>query len=174
MYIINTMLGMFFRVDELTCGGMVNQVREAFAETMTSVVHLAARYPIACCNSIGLLCIIPYTRAEEKCLVRSGLVHMLDKLCSLTNYRSEGSNTEAQTVKQRVSSMAWAGFQVLSNRCVTWEQEDGECSLYSTSILTYYSYLLSGRNNAEVNFFYQVLLPMNWHTLAWPVKCPHS
>ena len=40
----------------------MNQVREAFAETMTSVVQLAARYPIACCNSIGLLCIVPYTR----------------------------------------------------------------------------------------------------------------
>ncbi len=51
-----------FRADELTCGGMANQVRDAFAETMTSVVQLAARYPIACCNSIGLLCIIPYTR----------------------------------------------------------------------------------------------------------------
>ena len=41
---------------------MANYVRDAFAETMTSVVQLAARYPIACCNSIGLLCIIPYTR----------------------------------------------------------------------------------------------------------------
>ena len=51
-----------FRVDELMCGGMVNQVRDAFAETMTSVVHLAAKFPIACCNSIGLLCTIPYTR----------------------------------------------------------------------------------------------------------------
>ena len=41
---------------------MVTQVREAFAETMLSVVQLAAEFPIACCNSIGLLCIIPYTR----------------------------------------------------------------------------------------------------------------
>ncbi len=54
-----------FRADELTCGGMAHQVRDAFAETMTSVVQLAARYPIACCNSIGLLCIIPYTRLES-------------------------------------------------------------------------------------------------------------
>ena len=50
------------RIEQLTCGGMANYVRDAFAETMTSVVQLAARYPIACCNSIGLLCIIPYTR----------------------------------------------------------------------------------------------------------------
>ena len=50
------------RTEELTCGGMVDQVREAFVETMTSVVQLAARYPIACCNSIGLLCTIPYTK----------------------------------------------------------------------------------------------------------------
>lgn len=50
------------RIEELTCGGMVEQVQEAFGETMTSVVALCARYPIACANSIGLLCTIPYTR----------------------------------------------------------------------------------------------------------------
>ena len=50
------------RIEELTCGGMVEQVQEAFGETMTSVVSLCARYPIACANSIGLLCTIPYTR----------------------------------------------------------------------------------------------------------------
>ncbi|WAR02868.1 HECD4-like protein [Mya arenaria] len=114
------------RVEELTCGGMVSQVREAFAETMTSVVQVVSRYPIACCNSIGLLCIIPYTRAEEKCLVRSGLVHLLDKLCSLASHRSECR--ESQSTRQRVSAMAWAGFQVLANRCVMWETEEG--SLY--------------------------------------------
>lgn len=52
------------RIEELTCGGMVEQVQEAFGETMTSVVSLCARYPIACANSIGLLCTIPYTRQE--------------------------------------------------------------------------------------------------------------
>ncbi|XP_052243277.1 probable E3 ubiquitin-protein ligase HECTD4 isoform X2 [Dreissena polymorpha] len=111
------------RVEELTCGGMVSQVREAFAETMTSVVQVVARYPIACCNSIGLLCIVPYTRAEEKCLVRSGLVHLLDKLCSLASNQSD--SRENQSVRQKVSAMAWAGFQVLANRCVMWETEEG-------------------------------------------------
>lgn len=54
--------GLLCRIEELTCGGMVEQVQEAFGETMTSVVSLCARYPIACANSIGLLCTIPYTR----------------------------------------------------------------------------------------------------------------
>lgn len=53
------------RIEELTCGGMVEQVQEAFGETMTSVVSLCARYPIACANSIGLLCTIPYTRQDD-------------------------------------------------------------------------------------------------------------
>ncbi len=69
-------------------------------------------------------------RAEEKCLVRCGLVHLLDRLCSLTNYRSESTNSDAQSTRQKVSAMAWAGFQVLSNRCVMWEQEDGKHRLY--------------------------------------------
>ena len=62
-------------------------------------------------------------RAEEKCLVRSGLVHLLDKLCSLANHRSE--TRENQSTRQKVSAMAWAGFQVLANRCVMWETEEG-------------------------------------------------
>ncbi|XP_038229205.1 probable E3 ubiquitin-protein ligase HECTD4 isoform X1 [Dermochelys coriacea] len=112
------------RIEELTCGGMVEQVQEAFGETMTSVVSLCARYPIACANSIGLLCTIPYTRSEEKCLVRSGLVQLMDKLCSLSS-QTESSSNEKQTKKQKVATMAWAAFQVLANRCVEWEKEEG-------------------------------------------------
>ncbi|XP_060106352.1 probable E3 ubiquitin-protein ligase HECTD4 isoform X1 [Heteronotia binoei] len=112
------------RIEELTCGGMVEQVQEAFGETMTSVVALCARYPIACANSIGLLCTIPYTRSEEKCLVRSGLVQLMDRLCSLSS-QTESSSNEKQTKKQKVATMAWAAFQVLANRCVEWEKEEG-------------------------------------------------
>nr|XP_019589537.1 PREDICTED: probable E3 ubiquitin-protein ligase HECTD4 isoform X3 [Rhinolophus sinicus] len=112
------------RIEELTCGGMVEQVQEAFGETMTSVVSLCARYPIACANSIGLLCTIPYTRSEEKCLVRSGLVQLMDRLCSLSS-QTESSCSEKQTKKQKVATMAWAAFQVLANRCVEWEKEEG-------------------------------------------------
>ncbi|XP_029685253.1 LOW QUALITY PROTEIN: probable E3 ubiquitin-protein ligase HECTD4 [Takifugu rubripes] len=112
------------RIEELTCGGMVEQVQDAFGETMTSVVSLCARYPIACANSIGLLCTIPYTRSEEQCLVRSGLVQLLDSLCSLSGQR-ENSSSEKQTKKQKVATMAWAAFQVLANRCIEWEKVEG-------------------------------------------------
>ncbi|XP_051557544.1 probable E3 ubiquitin-protein ligase HECTD4 [Myxocyprinus asiaticus] len=112
------------RIEELTCGGMMEQVQEAFGETMTSVVSLCARYPIACANSIGLLCTIPYTRSEEQCLVRSGLVQLMDRLCSLSSQRDCSSN-EKQTKKQKVATMAWAAFQVLANRCIEWEKVEG-------------------------------------------------
>lgn len=112
------------RIEELTCGGMMEQVQEAFGETMTSVVSLCARYPIACANSIGLLCTIPYTRSEEQCLVRSGLVQLMDRLCSLSSQRDCSSN-EKQTKKQKVAAMAWAAFQVLANRCIEWEKVEG-------------------------------------------------
>uniref|UniRef100_A0A452TXU2 HECT domain E3 ubiquitin protein ligase 4 n=1 Tax=Ursus maritimus TaxID=29073 RepID=A0A452TXU2_URSMA len=118
------------RIEELTCGGMVEQVQEAFGETMTSVVSLCARYPIACANSIGLLCTIPYTRSEEKCLVRSGLVQLMDRLCSLSS-QTESSSSEKQTKKQKVATMAWAAFQVLANRCVEWEKEEGYIKLHN-------------------------------------------
>lgn len=32
---------------------------------------------------------------------------------------------ETQTTRQKVSALAWAGFQVLASRCVKWEVEDG-------------------------------------------------
>ena len=56
--------------------------------------------------------------------MRSGLVHLLDKLCSLANHRGD-MNMEKQSMRQKVSAMAWAGFQVLADRCVMWETEEG-------------------------------------------------
>ena len=41
--------------------------------------------------------------------------------CAAANDSNAGGQL---TSKQKVSAMAWAGFQVLSNRCVMWEQED--------------------------------------------------
>jgi E3 ubiquitin-protein ligase HECTD4 len=66
-----------------------------------------------------------FTRSEEKCLVRSGLVQLMDRLCSLSS-QTESSSSEKQTKKQKVATMAWAAFQVLANRCVEWEKEEGE------------------------------------------------
>ncbi|GAB6029828.1 putative E3 ubiquitin-protein ligase HTD4 [Chamberlinius hualienensis] len=109
--------------DELTCSGMISPVREAFADTVASVVKLASRYPLACSNSIGLLCVIPYSKSEERCLVNSGLVQLLDWMCSLSDHRSNTSS-DPKNLRQRVAAMAWAGFQVLSNCCVTWEKDD--------------------------------------------------
>lgn len=63
-------------------------------------------------------------RSEEKCLVRSGLVQLMDRLCSLSS-QTESSSNEKQTKKQKVATMAWAAFQVLANRCVEWEKEEG-------------------------------------------------
>lgn len=66
-----------------------------------------------------------FPRSEEKCLVRSGLVQLMDRLCSLSS-QTESSSSEKQTKKQKVATMAWAAFQVLANRCVEWEKEEGE------------------------------------------------
>eukprot|EP00092_Neocalanus_flemingeri_P030552 GFUD01033172.1.p1 GENE.GFUD01033172.1~~GFUD01033172.1.p1 ORF type:complete len:4225 (-),score=861.78 GFUD01033172.1:307-12981(-) len=115
------------RVNELTCGGVVDSVREAFAEIMTLVVNIASKYPLACKSSIAMLCIIPYSRSEERCLVRSGLVNLLDKLCSLSNEENcIEQKSETLSGKQELSIMAWAGFKVLANRCMEWQEEDSQ------------------------------------------------
>lgn len=49
----------------------------------------------------------------------------MDRLCSLSS-QTESSSSEKQTKKQKVATMAWAAFQVLANRCVEWEKEEGK------------------------------------------------
>ncbi|XP_033101041.1 probable E3 ubiquitin-protein ligase HECTD4 [Anneissia japonica] len=112
------------KIGELYCGGMVEDVQQAFLETMTSVVKLAAMHPLACGNSIALLCTIPYTRNEEQCLVDSGLVQLLDKLCSLGQVTGDIGGSSSKSSRLHVSALAWAGFQVLANRCVSWESNE--------------------------------------------------
>ena len=71
------------RLQELTCSGsLVRRVRVAYSEAMALVVQAAARRPLACRSAIGSLCTVPYRRSEERCLVRSGLVSLLDRLCA--------------------------------------------------------------------------------------------
>lgn len=64
-------------------------------------------------------------RLEEQCLVRSGLVKLLDRLCSVADEQKQvdigGDEDEAL---HRVTSLAWAAFQVLADRCVSWETQD--------------------------------------------------
>ena len=57
--------------------------------------------------------------------MRSGLVQLMDRLCSLSSQR-ECSSNEKQTKKQKVAAMAWAAFQVLANRCIEWEKVESE------------------------------------------------
>ena len=55
----------------------------------------------------------PYLRLEESCLVRSGLVKLLDRLCSLVDeQRPLEVGGEEDDAMHRVTSLAWAAFQV--------------------------------------------------------------
>ena len=113
-------------VTDISCSGNVPHVRNVFADVMHAVVELASIQPAACINTIALLSIVPYTRKEEACLVRSGLVKLLDELCSLSNLPQGASSGEIEGEEegeavQRVTALAWAAFQVLADRCVSWE-----------------------------------------------------
>ena len=114
------------RLYELTCGGFVEKVREAYGEIMILLVHLSSKFPLACKGSIGILCTVPYERYEEKGLVRSGLVNLLDKLCSQdTKAKKHDENKQYKAEEiHNLSSIAWAGFKVLTNRCMKWQEEE--------------------------------------------------
>lgn len=114
-------------VKDIACSGHVSEVRSAFGDVMQAVVELASNQPAPCINTIALLSIVPYTREEESCLVKSGLVKLLDRLCSMSDLpinsgggEGEGGEGEGEAVL-RVTTLAWAAFQVLADRCVSWE-----------------------------------------------------
>ena len=120
------------QVKDIVCSGLVQPVRDAFATVMQSVAKLASQQPVACINTIALLCTVPYTRDEEACLVRSGLVKLLDKLCCLSDLPKDPAlpedgeeqaedEEEQEEAVHRVIALAWAAFQVLADRCVSWE-----------------------------------------------------
>lgn len=105
------------RTEELKCGGMVREVRDMFSAVVQAVVQLASSEPTVYRDSVVVLSVCPFSWHEERCVMRSSLVYLLDKLCSL---RSEKSATAVN-----LSAMAWAGFQVLLDRIVQWENDKG-------------------------------------------------
>ena len=111
------------RTEELTCGSLVPQVRQTFADTLTALVRTAAKFPLASKSAICQMCTVPYSRKEESCLVRSGLVRLLDRLCKLHDISADDVELENQSAGQRLSQTAWVSFKVLANRCVEWEEE---------------------------------------------------
>jgi hypothetical protein len=62
------------RSEELTCGNMVGETSQEFSETISEIVKIIQLHPTQCIASIGFLCVIPYKRSEEKCLLQSQLV----------------------------------------------------------------------------------------------------
>lgn len=67
-------------------------------------------------------CFFVFLRLEEQCLVRSGLVKLLDQLCSLMDEQKPVEDEDESL--HRVTSLAWAAFQVLADHCVSWESQD--------------------------------------------------
>lgn len=108
------------------------------------ILHFICNFTLYCCTPQFLTLIRPppthtyLNRSEEQCLVRSGLVQLMDSLCSLSGQR-ECSSNEKQTKKQKVATMAWAAFQVLANRCIEWEKVEGMLCLLRSRLKRYHA-----------------------------------
>ena len=128
-YLVNSVASLIQagpQVSDLTCGGLVDKVREAYGDIMLLIVQHSSKFPSVCMGSIGVLCTVPYEKSEEKCLVKSGLVSLLDNLCSQTSgAKNIDQNSEInERTDPKLSDIAWAGFKVLANRCMKWQEED--------------------------------------------------
>lgn len=96
----------------------MREVRDMFSAAVQAVVQRASSEPEVYRDSVLVLSVCPFSWHEERCVMRSGLVYLLDKLCSM---RSKKTDTALN-----LSAMAWAGFQVLLDRIVQWENGKGK------------------------------------------------
>ena len=91
--------------------------------------------------------------------MRSGLVKLLDRLCSLVDSQKPLEvGGEEDDAMHRVTSLAWAAFQVLADHCVSWETQNSgvvssglaqqvrewtqSCKLYPNSTAIFWHYIL--------------------------------
>ena len=95
----------------------MSEVRDEFSSVVQTVVQFAATDPTVYSDSVLAVSVCPFMWHEERCVVRCGLLSMLDQLCALRRSRTQQG--------KKLALRAWAGFQVLINRCVQWEQEKG-------------------------------------------------
>ena len=116
----NRLLYFINRTEELKCGGMVVEVGDMFSAVVSAVVQQASTEAALYRDSVLLLSICPFSWHEERCVMRSSLVSLLDKLCCMRNEKSESAVS--------LFGMAWAGFQVLLDRIVQWENDKGQIS----------------------------------------------
>ena len=96
---------------------MVREVRDLFSAVVSAVVQQASTEPTVYRDSVLLLSVCSYSWHEERCVMRSSLVSLLDKLCCLRKEKTDTALT--------LSAMAWAGFKVLLDRIVHWENDKG-------------------------------------------------
>ncbi len=81
-------------------GSFLDTLPVLYSEVMALVVQAASRRPLACRAALGSLCTVPYRRSEERCLVRSGLVSLLDRLCARTGLA--GTEIKKQSYETRI------------------------------------------------------------------------
>lgn len=99
----------------------MREVRNEFSSVLQAVVQQASTQSFIYSDTIIVLSTCPFSWHEERCLVRSGLMFLLDKLCC-SREREENDQAAAS-----LSAMAWAGFQVLIGHFVQWEGDKGAC-----------------------------------------------
>jgi len=107
------------RTEDLTCGNNLHDVIHEFSLCITNIVKIAKENKEKFLPALGNLCIIPFSRDEEKCLLQSQLVRFLDQLCGSHDFGSSSSDEEGLSIPR----LAWLGFKVIAQRCFAWEDD---------------------------------------------------
>ena len=78
-------------------------------------------------------------RFDEECLLRSGVMKLLEHLCSPTALVESYILSEEE--EERIRTLAWGSFRVLSNCCVAWE--DRRSNVASSGLASQVSIILT-------------------------------
>ncbi len=108
-----------FRLDDLECSGMLNDVRDEYGMLLRHIVDQSVGMLARYCEKLIILATTPFTLCERQDVLRSSLILMINKLCSSSNL-----DTGLLDLTQR--NYAWRSFQVLIDRLVSWESDKGK------------------------------------------------
>ena len=141
MTILSNILEEGPKLHELTCGGYENEVKQQFSELLQLLVSKASEKfentKEDILTPVVKLCSIPYTSSEEDALAKSGLLHLLDKMCS-----------DQDPGDKEVRLLSWAAFKVLTSRCMNWhDNKDHQDSFLSLRLPQQISVFLTNNLN---------------------------
>ena len=145
MYSLSECLSLGLRFNDLLCSQVVsNSVMDYYTNLLMKIIDFEENNLTDSNMAIlGFISAAPYERIEGKCLARSGLLTLLDKLTD----NQDVILSDPDSV-QLTGTFSWICFKLISRRCVGWEiKQENDTDLELNDLEKQISKLLSNHLN---------------------------